>query len=460
MTVLLTHGYFIHEDLKEKEIMRPYPPLGLLYISAYLKEKGIQVSVLDATFSSKADFQQQLLLQRPNILAFYVNLMTKRNVLELIAWIKTQDVLSSTRIILGGPDITYNTWNYLQAGADVLVIGEGEETMFELVQTFQQQQSLSSIEGIAFLDEHGKEIRTQERKKRKDVDGFPMPDREAINLQQYIDVWKKHHGSGMISVSTQRGCPYTCKWCSTAVYGQSYRRRSPAKVVEELQHLVQQYDCNTFWFVDDVFTVSHRWLKEFAELVKQKNLDIRYECISRADRMDEQVITWLKESGCFKIWIGAESGSQKIIDAMDRRVEVQQVRNIIRQTQAAGIEAGTFIMLGYPGEDKSDIEETILHLKEADPSHFTITIAYPIKGTSLYSEIEDQQVNHLDWNSSTDRDRDFKRKYPRKFYEVAVRKVVNEVHFHKLKKTNKHLSIQGVRLWLKFRIAGIIMSAY
>lgn len=460
MTVLLTHGYFIQEDLKEKEIMRPYPPLGILYLSAYLKEKGIPVSVFDSTFSTKEIFKEFLLNHRPEVVAFYANLMTKLNVIELTKWIRAESALAHTKIILGGPDVTYNTLNYLKTGAHAIVVGEGEETLHELVHAFQRGEELSSVDGIAFLDKHGIEIRTPERKKLKEVDALPMPDRAAIDLKQYIDVWKTHHGSGMISVSTQRGCPYTCKWCSTAVYGQSYRRRSPLKVVEELEHLINTYHCDTFWFVDDVFTVSHKWLKEFTELVETRQLKFRYECISRADRMDETVIQWLKRSGCFKVWIGAESGSQKIIDAMDRRVDVQKVRTVIQQTQAAGIEAGTFIMLGYPGEDKADIEETIQHLKEANPSHFTITIAYPIKGTSLYQEVENQQTKPLDWNLTTDRDRDFKRTYPRQFYEIAVRKVVNEVHFFKLKKNNQHRSVKGLKHWVRYNTAGFFMWLY
>ena len=258
-----------------------------------------------------------------------------------------------------------------------------------------------------------------------------MPNRKAIDLQKYLDVWEQHHGKSAINVSTQRGCPYTCKWCSTAVYGQSYRRRSPEVVVEELKHLRDTYNPGSIWFVDDVFTVSHKWLAAFAEELKKQDVLIPFECITRAERMNDEVLDLLKESGCFRVWIGAESGSQKIIDAMDRRVDVNTVRNMIRQTRARGIEAGTFIMLGYPGETEEDINETIHHLKTANPDQFTITISYPIKGTSLYEEIEADLTVVPDWEHSTDRDLDFKRTYPRRFYEFAVRRVYNEVFFHK-----------------------------
>ena len=461
MNVLLTHGYFIAEDAKEQKIMRPYPPLGILYISAYLKRNNISVSVFDSTFSSKQTFKENILNLRPKVVAFYVNLMTKLNVLELTAWIKTHTELSSTHIIFGGPDVTYNLENYLKAGADYIIIGEGEQTTLELISAITQNADAPDyIQGIAYLSKEGVLIKTPPRTKIKEVDTLPFPDREAIDLQKYLDTWKHFHGSSTISISTQRGCPYTCKWCSRAVYGQSYRRRSPSNVADELETLLKRYDNNTFWFVDDVFTVSHQWMEEFNIVLKERNLKIRYECITRADRMNEQVIRLLKESGCFRVWIGSESGSQKIIDAMDRRVDVNQVRSMIKLTKKFDMEAGTFIMLGYPGETKDDIEETIFHLKDSLPDHFTITVAYPIKGTPLFAEVENIQTHTIDWENATDRDRDFERQYPRSYYDYAVRRVVNEANFAKLKSKKMAFSRAGAKAYVNYQLAKGIMLLY
>jgi len=195
--------------------------------------------------------------------------------------------------------------------------------------------------------------------------------------------------------------------------------------------LKDQYQPDAIWFVDDVFTISHKWLLGFHEEVVKQNAQIRFECITRAERLNEEILQLLKEAGCFRIWIGAESGSQKIIDAMDRRVDLNHVKTMIQKTNAMGIETGTFIMLGYPGEDENDIAATIQYLKEANPTHYTITIAYPIKGTSLYDEIEKDITVQPDWETSTDRQIDFKRTYSRKYYDYAVRKVVNEVEFQR-----------------------------
>jgi len=469
MDILLTHCYFLEDDEKEQHIMRPYPPLGILYISGYLEDQGIQNEVYDTTFSSKKAFRTYLLTYRPRLIGIYVNLMTKLNVLETIRFVKEH--LTETTIILGGPEVRYSAENFLRYGADYIVIGEGEETMTELVNSLilvpadidddspgqADSTSRKSIAGIAFLD-NDNFVQNPERQKIKDLNDLSIPNRKKINLRQYLDAWKTFHGKNALSVSTMRGCPYTCKWCSRAVYGLSYRRRNPDKVVEELVQIKKEYNPDSLWFVDDVFTISHKWLTSFRDELRKHNLLIPYECITRADRLNEEVILMLKETGCFRVWIGAESGSQKVIDLMDRRVDVNQVREMIQLTRKHGIEAGTFIMLGYPGETEEDIEETIRHLKKSNPDYFTITVAYPIKGTELYQEIEAVQTTNLDWSTSTDRQVDFKRTYSRKYYDYAVKRVINEVNYFKA--MGRKPSLGAAKLKAKSLIAKLGMQLF
>ena len=446
MKILLTHGYFLKDDPAEQRIMKPYPPLGILYISSYLEKQGIENEIFDTTFSSKDKLSKYLLQYLHDYLGIYVNLMTKLNVLEITKFVKSQEELSQTKVILGGPDIRYNAENFLNHGADYLVIGEGEESYYELIKALDtnKQQSLKEIPGIGFKDDAGNTTLTQDRTLIKKIDELPYPNRKRIDITAYQNIWKKHHGSDAVSVSTMRGCPYTCRWCSRAVYGLCYRRRSSALVIEELEIIQADYHPDTIWFVDDVFTVSHKWMNEFTHEFKRRNLKVNYECITRADRLNEEVISMLKDSGCFRVWIGAESGSQKIIDAMDRRVDVKQVREMIKLTKKYGIETGTFIMLGYPGETEKDIEETIEHLKESNPDYFRITIAYPINGTEFYQEIEAKQIKSFNWETNTDRDRDFERNYSRNYYNFAVRRVVNEVNYHKQEQSIGKLSAKAI----------------
>jgi len=450
--ILLTHGYFLNEDLKEQQIMKPYVPLGILYISAYLEEKGIENKVFDSTFSSFEELKTELVSTKPPVVALYTNLMTKLNVLRIISFIRNEPALKSTKIILGGPEIRHYSLQYLKHGADLVVIGEGEETIFEVFSHFRQKGTFPlNCPGTAVLVDN--QIKTNtERALIKDINTLPFPNRKSVNLNLYLDTWKKYHGKSMVSVSTMRGCPYTCKWCSRAVYGGTYRRRSPSKVVEELLCLKKTYNPDAVWFVDDVFTISHKWLKEFVFEVKSRKAVIPYEIITRADRLTDEVLNLLKESGCFRIWIGAESGSQKIIDAMDRRVDVEKVREMIILSKKKGIEAGTFIMLGYPGETKDDIRETIRHLKVSQPDYYTITLAYPIKGTPLYEQVASSISGDNEFSKNTDRDLDFKRTYSTDYYRHAIRWVHNEVNF------NKSTGIKKLGFKIKAEISQILMG--
>ncbi len=457
MSIVLTHAYYLYEDPVEAKIMKPYAPLGLLYISGYLNKQGVENHLFDSTFSDQQKQLDFITNKKPSVVAIYTNLMTKINVIKLIKILNSEAQYGFPKIVLGGPDVSYNIDNYLNTGAHFIVIGEGEETMTELYLAITQNTAVSEVTGIAYL-ENGALVKTPPRVKMKDLSNLPLPNREGIAIEKYLTVWKENHGKSSMTVSTQRGCPYTCKWCSTAVYGQSYRRRPAKLVVEEMVLLQKKYKPDSIWFVDDVFTVSHKWIKEFHKETQQQGLKIPFECITRAERLNDEILHLLKEAGCYRIWIGAESGSQKIIDAMDRRVDINVVKDAIIKTNSFGMETGTFIMLGYPGEDQYDIQETISYLKKANPTYFTITIAYPIKGTSLYSEIEKDITVQPNWETSTDRQIDFKRTYSRKYYDYAVRKVVNEVNFHKelLKGKNKN-KVNAIKLKTKSILAGGLM---
>jgi radical SAM superfamily enzyme YgiQ (UPF0313 family) len=215
---------------------------------------------------------------------------------------------------------------------------------------------------------------------------------------------------------------------------------------------------DTLWFVDDVFTINHRWLEEFAAELKRRGLKIPYECITRADRLNERADELLKESGCFRVWIGAESGSQKILDAMDRRVTVEQVREMIQLSKRHGIETGTFIMLGYPGETEEDIEATIDHLKQSNPDLYTVTVAYPIAGTPFFEDVQADIINPLPWESSTDRDIEIRRPYTQRYYQLAMSRVFNEVQMHKLELASGQASLQYAKHRMKAMAARIGMK--
>jgi radical SAM superfamily enzyme YgiQ (UPF0313 family) len=252
-------------------------------------------------------------------------------------------------------------------------------------------------------------------------------------MARYLETWKTHHGMSSVSLITARGCPYTCTWCSHSVFGETHRRRSPEDVVAEVAWIVEQYNPDQLWYADDVLTIHPRWFLQYADLLKQRGLRLPFECISRADRLNEKIIAALSEMGCYRLWIGAESGSQRILDAMQRKANIEDVQEKSKMLQAKGIEVGMFIMLGYDGEEVSDLEATVDHLKISNPDIFLTTVAYPIKGTKYYQAVESEVVSHLDWETRTDRDFQVKGRYSKRFYDHATRWLVNEVNLHKLR---------------------------
>ncbi|HEY1015279.1 MAG TPA: radical SAM protein [Herpetosiphonaceae bacterium] len=429
MDLLLSHGYFLYDDPHELGVMRPYPPLGILSISAYLKREGFAVEVFDTTFSSQAAFASFVAERRPPVVGFYCNMLTRRTVLRLAPLCKAAGAV----VVFGGPDPANYLDEYLAHGADIIVIGEGEAALAELLPHLARHglDQLGGIAGIAFRDEAGATAQTAARPGIKDLDTLPFPDRAAIDLPQYIDVWKTHHGMGSVSLITARGCPYTCTWCSHAVYGYTHRRRSPANVVAEIEQIMETYKPDMLWFADDVFTINHKWLAEYAAELKRRGWRIPFETISREDRLNEEVVETLAQIGCFRLWVGAESGSQRVLDAMQRRTDAARMREMIRLLQRHGIEAGTFIMLGFDGEEVADIEETVRHLTSAIPDRLLTTVAYPIKNTAYYRQVADRVIPLRAWAEGSDRDATVAGRYSQRFYGFATRWMVNEVAWQK-----------------------------
>lgn len=456
MDILLTHGYFIAEDEHEQKIMKPYPPLGLLYISSHLKKEGFKVEVWDSTFQTLADFEAYVGQKRPSLVGFYCNLMTKQNVLKMVKLCKAV----GAKVILGGPEPVNYAAEYLGWGVDVVVNGEGELTMSELIPLFAKtsQPDLSQVLGVIYRDGNGQLVRNLPRPQIKDLSLQPWPDREAIDLEKYLYTWETHHGVRSISLITARGCPYTCTWCSHSVFGNTHRRRSVEDVVAEVEWLVERYNPNQLWYADDVLTIVPRWFLQYADELKKRHIHLPFECISRADRLNDKVIDALAEMGCYRLWIGAESGSQRILDAMTRKADVEDIQYKSKLLQAKGIQVGMFIMLGYDGEQVSDLEATVDHLKKSAPDVFLTTVAYPIKGTKYFEAVEDNVVSHMAWEEMSDRNYQVNGRFSRRFYDFATRWMVSEVNLSKAQQKGNASLFQLGKLWASARYGRLGMA--
>ncbi len=433
--LLLTHGYFLAEDEKEQAIMKPYPPLGLLYLSAFLKTRGIAVEIFDTTFSERSQLIERLDETPGGILGIYSNLMTRSSVLDIVRAAKARD----WSVVLGGPESANYLAEYLRAGADVIVIGEGEVTLTELTAALKhgRPDRLDHIPGIAYLDEDGQVVRTAERQKIRDINSLPFPDRSAIDHHKYLDVWKTHHGASSINLITARGCPYRCNWCSHAVYGFTHRRRSPENVADEMQTIIDQYDPDQVWYADDVFTISHPWLSKYVDELKRRGIHRPFETITRADRLQTpESVEMLSKLGSYRIWIGSESGSQRILDAMDRGVTAEQVRKSTKLAQEHGIEVGMFLMWGYEGEEIDDIAATVEHVRLSNPDVFFTTVAYPIKGTEYFEKVRDKVELPIEWETASDRDFVVAGRREKSYYKLADRWLFSEVEASRIQKSD------------------------
>ncbi len=421
--LLLAHGYFLFEDPKERQIMKPYAPLGILYLCSHLRSKGFDVDVFDTTFSSREELFRVLRSEPPSVLGIYANLMTRGNVIEVLQVARE----AGWTTVVGGPEPGAYTLEYLQAGADFVVAGEGEMTMEELLLARRSgTRDFTKIAGLSFLQD-GHLYQGAPREQIANLDLQPWPAREAIDIQRYVDTWRTHHGTGSVNFITARGCPYRCNWCSHQVYGQSHRRRDPVLVVDEVEWLLGKYSPDIIWVSDDVFTINHAWLRTYAAEMKRRGLRVPFECISRADRLNGEMFDLLAELGCFRIWIGSESGSQRILDSMDRGVKIDQVQSAVHMCRERGIQSGMFLMWGYEGEELEDIEATIQHVSHSRPDIFFTTVSYPIKGTPYYKKISDKLVQLGPWSTTSDRELRIKGRHTRQFYAHADKLLRDEV---------------------------------
>ena len=428
MDILLAHGYFLATDREEQRIMRPHPPLGLLYLSSHLKARGFDVGVFDGTFKRLEDFAGCVRHVRPPVVGLAVNMMTKLNALRMIAIARD----AGARVVVGGPDPPHNAEEYLRAGADVVVIGEGEQTLEELLPALRdgRRDGLLGVSGIVHsIDAVAGSIavRNQPRPLLPDLDAQPFPDREAIDLDVYLAAWRQRHGFAPVSLITARGCPYTCAWCSRSVFGTTHRRRSPGNVADEVEAIVGRYKPDRLWYADDVFGIHRAWTLAYAAELEKRRLRLPFECISRAERIDEDVADALVSLGCWRVWIGAESGSQRILDAMQRRVTLDRVVQASGLLHRRGIQVGMFIMLGYEGERDEDLRATVEHLKRTTPDIYLTTVSYPIKGTPYYDVVAQRLKVSGAWADRTDRDVTINGRPPRRYYDFARRWMVGEV---------------------------------
>jgi anaerobic magnesium-protoporphyrin IX monomethyl ester cyclase len=416
-------------DPKQVSHGQPYPPLGTLWAAALLRRHGFEVSLFDTMFAhNPEEIISELERFKPDVLVMYddgFNYLTKMclsNMREAAFRMQHLARQYGCKVIVTSSDAADHYDKYLNNDADFVIAGEAEYTLLELIQELQRGTTdLQHVPGLIYTLA-GAAHKNVKRPVTKQLDELPLPAWDLVNIQPYKEVWQQKHGYFSINIATTRGCPYKCNWCAKPMYGNAYNMRSPQNVVEEIVWLKQLFGMDHIWFCDDIFGLKRSWVQEFALLVNEKGVKTPYKIQSRADLLvQEKYVTYLADSGCREVWMGAESGSQKILDAMDKGTTVMQIREARTLLRQYGIKVAFFLQYGYLGETMEDIQLTIGLLKDTMPDDIGISVSYPLPGTVFYDKVKQDLILKSNWTDSDDLDMMFHNTYPSTFYKKLHR---------------------------------------
>lgn len=429
MKILFSHSYFLQFDPKQVQHAQPYAPLGTIVAAALVREHGFEVGLFDTMFSHRAeDILPTLKNFEPDVLVIYddgFNYLTKMclsNMRDAAFQMQGYAKAEGCKIIVASSDASDHYAKYLDKGADFVLLGEAEYTLLELLQHIQNKQTdFENIPGVAFYKDQAI-FKSIKRVIKKDLDTFPLPAWDLVDIVPYKKVWLEKHGYFSVNIATTRGCPYKCNWCAKPIYGNIYNMRSPENVIAEIKLIGSLFSFDHVWFCDDIFGLRPDWVEKFAQLIQANNLHFKYKIQSRADLLVvDRYVDSLASSGCDEVWMGAESGSQKILDAMDKGTTVEQIKKARALLKTHGIKAAFFLQFGYLGETMEDIQKTIALVEDCMPDDIGISVSYPLPGTAFYEKVKHELGTKSNWTDSDELALMFKNTYPPAFYKTLHR---------------------------------------
>lgn len=440
--VLLGQGYYQRFDPKLEAARQPYPPLGALIAAACLRESGHEVSLFDSMLaSSPREWERALARVGPRVAVVYedsFNYLSKMCLgrmreasFAMLAAARARGCLT----LVSGSDATDHEAEYLAHGAAAVIRGEGEATLCESVAAIASggESALRAVAGLSLVGPGGTVVRTPPRPFLKDLDALPRPAWDLVEWDRYRRAWRSRHGYHAVNLATTRGCPYHCNWCAKPIYGQRYAVHSAARVAEEMAWLKRTYAPDQFSFVDDIFGLRPGWVEEFAREVEAQGARLPFRCLTRADLLSAETVAALRHAGCRMVWIGAESGSQRILDAMEKGNGVDDIRRATARLHAAGIEVGFFLQFGYPGETREDIDATRRLVAECGPDDIGISVSYPLPGTRFYERVKAQLGAKQNWDDSSDLAMMYRGPFSTEFYRALHRVVHQEFRLRRLR---------------------------
>ena len=430
MSVLFTQSYFYKFDEKQWRFKQPYPPLATILAAAVIRQQGYDVSLFDTNLrDDPMEILPLLQSLQPKYLVIYddgFNYLSKMCLTNMRdAAFRMAEVSKGfgCTVIVSSSDAADHYEKYFAHAVDYVVRGEGEETLKELLETLDKNGETSLIPGVVFKRD-GQVILTPARPVTRDLDVLPIPAWDLIDMQAYRSIWIEHHGYFSLNVATTRGCPFKCNWCAKPIYGNRYTSRSPAHVVEEIDFLLRNHAPDYFWMCDDIFGLKPGWVQEFRDLLDARKIRIRFKIQSRVDLLlQEDTLDALAQAGVDTIWVGAESGSQKILDAMDKGTKVEEIYNATRLMKEKGIRVAFFLQFGYLGETEEDINATIRMVHNLMPDELGISVSYPLPGTKFYEKVKDQLREKQNWTDSDDLMVMFESNFGQQYYKELHRYV-------------------------------------
>jgi radical SAM superfamily enzyme YgiQ (UPF0313 family)/glycosyltransferase involved in cell wall biosynthesis len=453
--VLFGQAYFLRFDPKLWEAQQPYAPLGALYAAAVVRSRGYKVALFDAMLAESIDeWSAALDRHRPCFAVIYednFNYLTKMCLLRMreaaLAMIDAAQARGIVTIVAGS-DATDHPDTYVNRGADVVIAGEGEATLVEVLNALSEgrRSALERTAGVCLRSDNGRLLRTPARDVIRDLDTLPLPAWDLVDIAKYETIWREHHGYFSMNVATTRGCPYHCNWCAKPIYGQRYSVRSPEHVAEEFAWLKRTYHPDHVWIADDIFGLKPGWIERFAELVDAKDAAIPFKCLLRADQVTPEMARALRAAKCRTAWIGAESGSQRVLDAMEKGLRVEQIAGATRLLHDAGIAVGFFLQFGYPGELRDDIDRTLQMVRACRPDDIGVSVSYPLPGTPFYERVQSQLGEKRNWLDSEDLDMMYSAAYPPAFYRTLYARVHAEFRIQKLAQALKRILLSPLAI--------------
>ncbi|HVW68058.1 MAG TPA: radical SAM protein [Steroidobacteraceae bacterium] len=431
LSILVCHSYFLRFDQKQQERAKPYPPLATLQVAARLRQSGHRISFFDAMLAEgTAEYARLLHETAPQVVLLYED---NFNFLSKMCLSKMRGACCEmieaaqrrgARVIVAGPDATDAPEPYLRSGANVVLLGEGLETLLTLISRLDDDPGCDTerlVEGASGLASLTADLQVRTARTvgaPRSLQHVAPAAWDLVDMERYRGIWRNAHGFFSLNMAASKGCPFRCAWCAKPIWGNQYLQRPAAEVAAEMAYLKRTYAPDHIWFADDIFGFRADWVTEFAHAVRSCGGAVPFTIQIRADLLSERMAGALREAGCHEAWIGAESGSQRVLDAMNKGTKVTEILTARARLKSAGIRVGFFIQLGYLGEDLTDLLATRELLALARPDDVGVSVSYPLPGTRFYEVVKEQLHGKTHWRESDDLEMMFEGTYTSEFYRA------------------------------------------